>query len=216
MESTFVLTRCGDDLFSISVDSPGRAQALAVRLREVGTWLDVVAGIDTVLVRFAAARQAGDDARRAIQTILAENITASQAPAALLEIPVVYGGDYGPDLAELSSTTGLSADELIALHTGREYTVDMIGFTPGFAFIGGLDECFRVPRRKEPRQRVAAGSVGIAGGRTGLYAMASPGGWHIIGRTSYPLFVAAAKNPFALQAGMRVRFRAIGADEFER
>ena len=92
--------------------------------------------------------------------------------------------------------------------------MDMIGFTPGFAFIGGLDECFRVPRRKEPRQRVAAGSVGIADGRTGLYAMASPGGWNIIGRTPHQLFDATAEDPFVLRAGMQVRFKAIDAGEF--
>jgi KipI family sensor histidine kinase inhibitor len=131
-----------------------------------------------------------------------------------MEIPVVYGGEYGPDLDALCSATGLGVAELIQLHAGSVYTVDMIGFTPGFAFIGGLDECFRVPRRTEPRQRVAAGSVGIADGRTGLYAMASPGGWNIIGRTPYQLFNAAAENPFVLRAGMQVRFKAIDAGEF--
>ena len=91
----------------------------------------------------------------------------------------------------------------------------MVGFTPGFAFVGGLEECFHIPRRTEPRQRVAAGSVGIADGRTGLYALASPGGWNIIGRTPYPLFDPGAGDPFALKAGMRVRFVAIDAAEFE-
>ena len=84
----------------------------------------------------------------------------------------------------------------------------MVGFTPGFTFIGGLDEKLRVPRREQPRQRVPAGSVGIADGRTGLYAMASPGGWTLIGRTDHKLFDATAAQPFALEPGMRVRFRA--------
>lgn len=216
MELKFVLTRCGDDLFSVAAASPRQAQALALRLREAEAWLDVVPGIDTVLVRFDAARQDGDDARRAIDAVLAEGVAELQESAELLEIPVVYGGEYGPDLGELGRATGLTADELIELHTGGTYTVDMIGFTPGFAFIGGLDEHFRVPRRKEPRKHVAAGSVGIADGRTGLYAMASPGGWNIIGRTPRRLFDAAAQSPFVLGAGMRVRFKAIDAEEFER
>ena len=89
----------------------------------------------------------------------------------------------------------------------------MVGFTPGFAFIGGLDERLRVPRRKEPRQCVPAGSVGIADERTGLYALASPGGWTLIGRTAYPLFDATAEQPFALSPGMRVRFRAVPGED---
>ncbi len=209
-----MLTRCGDDLFSIAVASPGQAQALALQLREAGAWLDVIPGIDTVLVHFNAARQDAHDARRKIEAVLAQEITELHESAGLLEIPVVYGGEYGPDLDALCSATGLSVAELIELHAGRVYTVDMIGFTPGFAFIGGLDECFRVPRRKQPRQHVAAGSVGIADGRTGLYAMASPGGWNIIGRTPFPLFDATAEDPFVLRAGMQVRFKAIDAGEF--
>ena len=209
MESKFVLTRCGDDLFSIAVASPREAQALALQLRAAGGWLEVIPGIDTVVARFDAADQDGNDARDAIEMVIAGGVEALQESAELLEIPVRYGGEHGPDLEGLSTTTGLAADELIALHTGREYVVDMIGFTPGFAFVGGLDECFHIPRREEPRQRVAAGSVGVADGRTGLYAMASPGGWNIIGRTPSELFDAGAEDPFVLRAGMRIRFKAI-------
>lgn len=209
MELKSVLTRCGDDLFSVAAASPREAQALAARLRETSTWLEVVPGIDTVVVRFDAALSDGDDARRVIQAAVSGDVPAAIGSGELLEIPVVYGGECGPDLEELCAIAGLSASELIELHTGSEYTVDMIGFTPGFAFIGGLDKCFRIPRRKEPRQHVAAGSVGIADGRTGLYAMASPGGWNIIGRTAHPLFDAESESPFALRAGMRVRFRSI-------
>lgn len=216
MESRFVLTRCGDDLFSITAASSREAQALALRLREAGGWLEVIPGLDTVVVRFDAARQDGDDARRAIETVAGEGFEALQDSAELLEIPVVYGGEYGPDLEGLSKSTGRSVQALVELHAGSEYTVEMIGFTPGFAFVGGLDDCFRVPRRKEPRQRVAAGSIGVADGRTGLYAMASPGGWNIIGRTPFRLFDADAEDPFVLKPGMRVRFKAIDADEFER
>jgi inhibitor of KinA len=210
-----VLTRCGDDIFSIPVDDSADAQALAAQLRDTGRFVDVVPGIDSVVLRFAAEAETASDVRAAIEDALRERIRSQAADTAVVEIPVVYGGEYGPDLETLSETTGLSADEIIALHTGREYCVDMVGFTPGFAFIGGLDERLRVPRRVEPRQRVAPGSVGIADGRTGLYAMASPGGWTLVGRTPYRLFDAAADDPFALQPGMRVRFKAISADEFD-
>ena len=210
-----MLTRCGDDLFSIAVDDPGDAQALTAQLRDTGRFIDVVPGIDSVMVRFAAEAETASDARAAIEEGMRQGVRPLATNTALVEIPVVYGGDFGPDLEALSDTTGLSTDEIIALHTGREYRVDMVGFTPGFAFIGGLDDRLRVPRREEPRQRVEPGSVGIADGRTGLYAMASPGGWTLIGRTPYRLFDAGADEPFALQPGMRVRFRSIPADEFD-
>ena len=208
-----MLTRSGDDLFSVTTKSPQDAQALASQLRDSGDWLEVIPGIDSVVLQFDAATYDGDDVRQTIESALAAGIEPLQISQSLVEIPVIYGGEYGPDLNALCEKIGLSADDVIALHTGREYTVDMIGFTPGFAFIGDLDERLRVPRRKEPRQRVEAGSVGIADERTGLYAMASPGGWTIIGRTPSRLFDPNAEQPFVLGAGTRVRFTAISADE---
>ena len=214
MGCRFVLRRCGDDLFSIPVASPPEAQGLAEQLRATGDWLDVVPGIESVVVRFDSAQIDVAAATRAVEEVLAAGIDELQASGELVEIPVVYGGKYGPDLEELCNEVGMTPDEFIALHAGGEFTVDMVGFTPGFAFIGGLDERLRIPRRKEPRQRVAAGSVGIADGRTGLYAMASPGGWTLVGRTPHKLFDAQAEEPFALRAGMRVRFRPIDASEW--
>ena len=210
-----MLTRCGDDLFSVTTESPQDAQALANQLRESGDWLEVIPGIDSVVLQFDAATYDENEVRQTIESVLAAGIEPLRISQSLVEIPVVYGGEYGPDLNALCEASGMSADDVIALHTGREYTVDLIGFTPGFAFIGGLDERLHVPRRKEPRQRVEAGSVGIADGRTGLYAMASPGGWTLIGRTPCKLFDPRVEPPFVLGAGMRVRFKAISADEFD-
>ena len=208
-----MLTRCGDDLFSVPVERAADAQALATRLRDAKDWLEVVPGIDSVVVRFDALRVSAEEARSVIEATLEEGVQSRRLSDELLEIPVIYGGEDGPDLDELSAATGLAPDEIVRLHTKPEYRVEMVGFTPGFAFIGGLDERLRVPRRKEPRQRVPAGSVGIADERTGIYAMASPGGWTLIGRTPHKLFDPAADKPFALQPGMRVRFRAINSEE---
>ena len=207
--------RCGDDCYSIAAESPAAAQALAAALRTAGEWLEVVPGIASVLVRFDAARIDSATAEAAIAGVLAKELQPLEPSQALLEIPVVYGGEYGPDLDELSATTGLTPGEIIALHAGRDYPVEMLGFTPGFAFIGGLDERLHVPRRKEPRRQVAAGSIGIADGRSGIYAMASPGGWTLIGRTPMRLFDPHAGEPFLLEPGMRVRFRAIQAAGFD-
>lgn len=210
-----MLTRCADDQFSIATASPRDAQALAAQIRSGGPWLEVVPGIDSVVIRFDALTISPVDARAALEAEFDGGIEPLAVSRALVEIPVVYGGEYGPDLDDLSQRIGLSVGQIVALHTAREYEVDMVGFTPGFAFIGGLDDRLRVPRRTEPRQQVPAGSVGIADGRTGLYALASPGGWTLIGRTPYKLFDPAAAEPFPLKPGMRVRFRAVSADEYE-
>jgi KipI family sensor histidine kinase inhibitor len=190
------------------VADPKKAQALAMTLREDRCWLEAVAGIDSVIVRFDSATIARADAEKRLGNAL-ENIPLRTATnKRLIEIPVVYGGECGPDLEFVCEKLGLTQDEFIALHCG-EYTVDMLGFTPGFAYIGGLDKRLYIERLPEPRQYIPAGSVGIAGGRTGLYSLPGPGGWPLIGRTSKPLFDAAADGPFTLSAGATVIFKAV-------
>ena len=207
--SRFVLSRSADDLFSISGIATSRAQAIAAELCSSNKWLEVVAGIDSVVVQFDACKMTAAEAEMAIGHTLQFGVANLQPRAELIEVPVHYGGDDGPDLDAVCRTLGMSSDELIELHCGRDYSVDMIGFTPGFAFIGGLDEQLRISRHPEPRQQVAAGSIGIADGRTGIYAIASPGGWPLIGRTDMRLFDSRSEEPFKLRAGMRVRFRPV-------
>ncbi len=127
------------------------------------------------------------------------------------EIPVRYGGPQGPDLAEVATRLGLAADEVVALHSGAEYEVEMLGFMPGFAYLGTLPDALELPRRATPRTRLPAGSVAIAGRQTGVYPAASPGGWHVLGRTNARLFDPARRPPALLQPGDRVRFRPVAA-----
>lgn len=197
---------CGDDLISIDAADPANAQTLATHLRLSGEWLDVVGGIDSVVVHFDAARLDFDEARQMVGDALLADVAATTREACVVEIPVRYGGEGGADFEDVCATLGLSADEFVALHTAGRYTVDMLGFTPGFAYIGGLDERLDVARLENPRTRVEAGSVGIADGRTGLYALPGPGGWPLIGRTSFPLFDPSAEEPFALTPGDEIRF----------
>ena len=203
-----------DDQVSLTVDSPQDAQALAEHLRQDAAWVEVVAGIDTVVVRFNAVSTDASMVERRLGNVLDAEIPPLPVRDEVLDIPVVYGGEYGPDLDALCQELGITQGEFIALHTGRDYSVDMVGFTPGFAFIGGLAEQLHVARREQPRQRVAAGSVAIADGRTGIYALPSPGGWTLIGRTPYPLFDPQAEQPFPIHAGTRIRFVAVTADIF--
>jgi len=127
-----------------------------------------------------------------------------------VEIPVVYDGE---DLAEVAERTGLEVEEVIARHGGRDYRVWLLGFAPGFPYLGVLDEALHLPRRTTPRARVAAGSVAIAGAQTGIYPSESAGGWHVIGRTARTLFDPAAAEPFLLRPGNTVRFVAVGAGD---
>jgi KipI family sensor histidine kinase inhibitor len=124
----------------------------------------------------------------------------------VIEIPVQYGGESGPDLESVARHTHCSAAEVIALHSGREYLVYMLGFTPGFCYLGGMDERLETPRLAEPRTHIPAGSVGIAGKQTGVYPINSPGGWQIIGRTPLHLFDPHRDPPVLVQAGDMVRF----------
>ena len=198
----------GDDLISVSVADPKKAQALATALREGGHWLEAVAGIDSVVVRFDSVLIARADAEKRLDNALENSPLIMSTNERVVEIPVVYGGECGPDLEFVCEKLGLTREAFIALHCG-EYTVDMLGFTPGFAYIGGLDDRLYIERLPEPRQHIPAGSVGIAGGRTGLYSLPGPGGWPLIGRTSKPLFDAAADDPFTLSAGATVVFTAV-------
>ena len=154
----------------------------------------------------------------ALQALLpaAQAALAEAAPGPLVEIPVCYGGDFGPDLGLVASHAQLAPEEVIARHTQPEYLVYMLGFAPGFPYLGGLDAGLATPRRAQPRPLVPAGAVGIAGAQTGIYSLPTPGGWQLIGRTPRRLFDPARARPSLLQAGDRLRFVPISEAEFQR
>lgn len=137
-------------------------------------------------------------------------------PAMTRRVPVCYGGSYGPDLVGLAATSGLAESEIIARHLAPVYRVFMIGFTPGFAYMGPVDPTIAFPRRATPRVRVPVGSVGIAGSQTGIYPSETPGGWMIIGRTPVRPFRPTRPDPFLFKPGDAVQFESITADEYRR
>lgn len=132
-----------------------------------------------------------------------------------IEIPVCYDPEFGMDLEEVAGNAGISTEEVVNLHSGADYRVHCVGFTPGFPFLGGLPEKLATPRRATPRKAIPPGSVGIGGTQTGVYPVMSPGGWNVIGRTPLTLFNYEKDPPALLRAGDRVRFRSITRDEFE-
>ena len=132
----------------------------------------------------------------------------------MIEIPVSYGGEHGPDLQEVAQHCGLAVTEVMALHAKADYLVHAIGFAPGFPYLGGLPEKLHAPRRTTPRLSVPAGSVGIGGAQTGIYPLVTPAGWQIIGCTPLLLFRPNEAEPTLLRVGDRVKFRAITPEEF--
>lgn len=134
----------------------------------------------------------------------------------VVEIPVCYGGEYGPDLLEVAQRCSLTPEEVIARHTAPTYRIYMLGFTPGFPYLGGMDPSIAAPRRKEPRIHIPAGSVGIAGEQTGVYPIVSPGGWQLIGRTPLRLFDPQKEQPILLSAGAGIRFVPIDEEAFRK
>ncbi|NYZ17006.1 5-oxoprolinase subunit PxpB [Azospirillum sp. RWY-5-1] len=156
--------------------------------------------------------------RRELEALVGSVIDASGtagATGALWHLPVCYDTDLAPDLAELAAARGLTPEQAAAVHASGEYFVYMLGFMPGFAYMGGLDAALEQPRRAEPRVKVPAGSVAVAGRLTTVYPWESPGGWHLIGGCPVPLFDAARDRPVLLAAGDRVRFTTIDRARYE-
>ncbi len=140
--------------------------------------------------------------------------TDKMDPPRVVSIPVCYGGDFGPDLEYVAHHNNISPQEVIEIHSGNEYSVYMIGFSPGFPYLGGMSEKISAPRRSSPRLIIPAGSVGIAGKQTGIYPIETPGGWQIIGRTPIKLFRPDEESPSLLQAGDKIKFTPISYPEF--
>ncbi|MEH3112457.1 5-oxoprolinase subunit PxpB [Pedobacter terrae] len=141
-------------------------------------------------------------------------IEKSEAIANQLVIPVCYGGDFGKDILTVANANNLTQSEVVDIHTAGHYTIFMIGFVPGFAYMGGMDDRLSTPRKQMPAAKIPAGSVGIAGNQTGIYPMETPGGWQIIGRTPLKMFDVNRKQPSLLGGGDRVSFKAIDQAEF--
>ncbi len=150
-----------------------------------------------------------------VERTVAMETKISDQESELHQIPVAYGGEFGPDLETVAEHAKLDVEEVIAIHSGTDYHVFMLGFAPGFPYLGGMDERIACPRLSTPRTRVPAGSVGIAESQTGVYPNESPGGWQLIGRTPIALFDVDADPPAAMLPGTQVNFVAISHQEYE-
>jgi KipI family sensor histidine kinase inhibitor len=209
-----LIVRASDQAFLVVFDD-AITPAAAADVRRLHAWLasepipgvvDTHPAFATVLVRFDARRHEPATVERELALRLASLREHAAPEPASFAIRVRYGGEDGPDLDEVASATGLRAREVIEAHAGAAYRVAFLGFSPGFPYLTGLPACLATARRSTPRRRVPAGSVAIAGMQAGIYPVASPGGWNVIGRTDLSLFDAARPRPALLAPGDLVRF----------
>ena len=173
-------------------------------------------GYVSLLIDFDPLALSHKDATALIESLASSRPAAASDYSTIATIPVCYDAEFGPDLDDVSAHTGFSAEEVVRLHSSATYRVCFLGFTAGFAYLGGMPEALRTPRLATPRRAVAAGSVGIAGAQTGIYPTETPGGWRLIGRTPLRMFDPEAQPPTRVEAGDAVRFAQIDRAEFDR
>ena len=182
------------------------AMAGAVRSRCGMVLRDIVVGYSTATVYFDPLAVDGGWLEAEIRRAVADVPAVDPAEGPLLDVPVCYGGELGPDLGDVAAAAGLTEAEVVSLHSGTIYRVYMVGFTPGFAYMATVDPRLALPRRPTPRTHVPPGSVALAAGQTAVYPMDTPGGWHLIGRTRVRPFDADRSEPVLFTPGNRVRF----------
>ena len=179
--------------------------------------IELVPTYCALLVEYDAMLYSYSDICNIIEPTLEEGMTdTTNELVTVVEVPTVYGGDFGPDLSFVASHNHLSEDEVVSIHSGTDYLVYMLGFIPGFTYLGGMDPRIATPRLSSPRTLIPAGSVGIAGEQTGTYPSESPGGWQIIGRTPVTMYDMSKAQAALLNAGDYVRYVPIDESEFHR
>ena len=221
--SGWSLSQVGDAAIVIEfeerIDATVNARVLAVaealrRTRRTGV-RDVIESYCAVTVEYDPLRTDVPSLTCDLEAAAAR-VSVTETDGRTLKVPVCYGGDFGPDLGAVAAFGGCSEEEVIAAHGAAAYRVFMLGFLPGFAYLGPVDGRIAAPRRETPRLQVPAGSVGIAGCQTGVYPLRAPGGWQLIGRTPTRFFDLDKAEPFLLRPGDHVRFEAVSESEFRR
>ncbi len=178
--------------------------------------VDLIPAFCSLLINYDPRVISYGEMRRRMEKILSVEIAAGARKKKIYEIPVCYGGELGPDLATIAEHAGLTGQEVIDIHSSSDYLIYMLGFLPGFTYLGGLDERIHTPRLANPRIRIPAGSVGIGGSQTGIYPMDSPGGWQLMGMTPVKTYDPEREVPILVEAGDYIRFVPIDRDEYER
>lgn len=220
----YKLLICGDSCVTIQlgneispqVNALVRSLTNALTVRPVGGVCELVPTYCSVSVHYDPCIIDYATLNKKLMAYLKKIKSAQSETRRTIVIPVCYGGAFGPDLQDTAAYAGLTAQEVIRRHSGTDYLIYMLGFLPGFAYLGGLDPTIAVPRLETPRALIPAGSVGIGGEQTGIYPLASPGGWRLLGQTPVRPYDPERPEPFLYESGDYIRFSPIDEKEFDR
>lgn len=178
--------------------------------------VDIIPAFCSLLINYDPRVISFDELKERMQCLVKIETKAGAVKKKIYEIPVCYGGEYGPDIAYIAEHAGLSEEEVIKIHSSQDYLIYMLGFLPGFCYLGGLDERIHTPRLANPRIKINAGSVGIGGSQTGIYPLDSPGGWQLMGMTPVKTYDPGRNVPILVEAGDYIRFMPVDEAEYRR
>lgn len=212
---TSVAILFGDEI-SEDINTRIRAFDEALAEEEIDGIYETVPTYCTLMIHYAPEKIRYRELCEKLEALLSVSHKAQKMNTIVMEIPVLYGGEYGPDLEYVAEYNHMTPEDVIKIHSGGEYLIYMLGFTPGFSYMGGMDDRIATPRLKTPRVLIPAGSVGIAGKQTGIYPIDSPGGWQLIGRTPVHLYDSERDTPILLDAGLHVKFIPVDEAEYQR
>ena len=220
-EVRFLLT--GDTSLSVefgneisqAINTQIRAFSIALQNSKIPGIVELVPTYRSLMIHYDPGVILCDALVKRLRGLLGQLDKIEIPPSQVLEVPVLYGGEMGPDLDFVAQHSGKTPEEVIQIHTSTEYLIYMLGFTPGFTYLGGMSEEIATPRLKQPRVKIPAGSVGIAGAQTGVYPIDSPGGWQLIGRTPVRMYDAGREIPILPKAGEYIKFYPITQAEYD-
>lgn len=210
-----LLIEFGDEI-STQINQKITATVQLMKEQHIEGVVDIIPAFCSLLINYDPRVVSFEELEARMKNLVKVDIKAEAGKKKIFEIPVCYGGEYGPDIENIAQHAGLSVDEVIKIHSSRDYLIYMLGFLPGFTYLGGLDERIHTPRLANPRVKINAGSVGIGGSQTGIYPLDSPGGWQLMGMTPVKTYDPDREVPILVEAGDYIRFVPVSEEEYLR
>ena len=209
-----VLIEFGQEI-SPEINAQITALVRLIKAQHIEGVTDMIPAFVSLLINYDPRVVSYAGLRARLEKLLKLEISGETSESRIFEIPVCYGGEYGPDLQNIADHAGLTPDEVIKIHSAKDYLIYMLGFLPGFSYLGGLDDRIHTPRLANPRIRIPAGSVGIGGSQTGIYPLDSPGGWQLLGMTPVKTYDPEREVPILFEAGDYIRFVPVSEEEYQ-